>query len=58
MSDMTDQAYLLYAQRVALGLANWTLKEPEPDPEQSNVYSIEAGRSWRAIRQMRKRGWL
>ena len=55
---MTDPAYLLYAQRVALGLANGTLKEPEPDPEPSNVYSIEAGRSWRIIRQMRKRGWL
>jgi hypothetical protein len=58
MSEI-DPAYLRAAQACALGLPSALDHLPkEPDPKPSNVYSFEAGRSWRAIRQMRKRGWL
>jgi hypothetical protein len=53
---MTPEELLTrHAARIALGLSGFVIKDPEPEP--SNVHSLEAGRTRRATREMlRRRG--
>jgi hypothetical protein len=56
--ESPPQWYINYAARVTLQGGDASLSSKSDSEEPSNVYSFEAGRSWRAIRQVRKRGWL